>query len=319
MGALREPSAQDDPRRARRAAKRARLRRNRWLALVGALAAVAAAVIAALELGGGTGSGPASETVHGGLPAAPASATAPRTRAGRAAGGAPGREERAAVQRALQARVPLYRAGTRGREVALTFDDGPGPFTAQTLRALRHYGMGATFFLVGRNLASWPGIPANEAATGAVGDHTWTHPLLTRLGAAGVTGELARTQRAVARAGHGPVVLFRPPYGAHDATVDATARRLGMLEVLWSIDSRDSEGADWRRMLATVEGSLRPGDIVLFHENRGQTQKVVNRLLPWMRRHDLRSVGLPRLLADDPVSAAGLRAIASGRSVAGGR
>lgn len=316
MGAPREPSAQDDARRARRAARRARRRRNRRLALVAALAAVAAAVIAALRLGGGAGGGSASETVHG-SPAAPVVVAPGRTRSG-AAGGASERGERAAVQRTLQAGVPLYRAGTTGREVALTFDDGPGPFTAQTLRALRHYGMGATFFLVGRNLATWPGMPAAEAADGAVGDHTWTHPLLTRLGAAGVLQELGRTQRAVARAGRRPVILFRPPYGAHNATVDATARRLGMLEVLWSIDSRDSEGANWRQMLATIEGSMRPGDIVLFHENRGQTQKVINRLLPWMRRHDLRSVGVPRLLADDPASGGMLRAIASGRSVAGG-
>ena len=49
-------------------------------------------------------------------------------------------------------------------------------------------------------------------------------------------------------------MFFRPPYGAHDAKIDAIARRLGLLEILWSIDSRDSEGAD-PAQIAWVLGS----------------------------------------------------------------
>jgi len=67
-------------------------------------------------------------------------------------------------------------------------------------------------------------------------------------------------------------MFFRPPYGAHDAKIDAIARRLGLLEILWSIDSRDSEGADPAQIAAAVE-SARPGSIILLHENRGQTLK----------------------------------------------
>ena len=97
------------------------------------------------------------------------------------------------------------------------------------------------------------------------------------------------------------------------------AARLGMLEVLWSIDSRDSEGATWTEMLRNVKAELRPGSIVLFHENRGQTLKVINRLLPWMRRRGLRSVSVPELLAMDPPSDAQVRADERGpHTVSGG-
>jgi peptidoglycan/xylan/chitin deacetylase (PgdA/CDA1 family) len=202
--------------------------------------------------------------------------------------------------------------------VALTFDDGPGPDTGKALADLRRYGDRATFFLVGRNLAQWPSLPKQEARLGAVGDHTWTHPYLPSLTAASVAAEIGRTQVAVARAARVPVRLFRPPYGADSPAVEAVVRRRAMLEVRWSIDSRDSEGATWQQMLHSVESRLRPGAIVLFHENRGQTLKALNRLLPWMRRHRLRSVSVPELLALDPPPYAQVRADARADFARGG-
>ena len=56
--------------------------------------------------------------------------------------------------------------------------------------------------------------------------------------------------------------LFRPPYGARNAIVDATAKRLGLLEVLWTVDSADSLGANWQGIIANVERGLRPGAII---------------------------------------------------------
>ena len=38
------------------------------------------------------------------------------------------------------------------------------------------------------------------------------------------------------------VVLFRPPYGAHTPAIDREVKELGMLEVLWNVDSSDSLG-----------------------------------------------------------------------------
>ena len=60
--------------------------------------------------------------------------------------------------------------------VALTFDDGPGPYTALALRKLMRHGARATFFVVGKELIGGPGMPRRERDIGAVGDHTWTHP-----------------------------------------------------------------------------------------------------------------------------------------------
>jgi len=156
-----------------------------------------------------------------------------------------------AVARLTGLGLPLFCGGPNGRAVALTFDDGPGPYTALVLRLLRRAGARATFFLVGKELARWPDMPKRELRLGALGDHTWSHLMLTLLNAGVVRRELASTKLAIERKTHAPVQLFRPPYGAHNRTVDTVARSLGLLEVLWSIDSRDSEGAPWYQIACT--------------------------------------------------------------------
>jgi peptidoglycan/xylan/chitin deacetylase (PgdA/CDA1 family) len=176
---------------------------------------------------------------------------------------------------------------------------------------LRRFDERATFFLVGRNLAEWPQIPRAEVELGAVGDHTWTHPLLTRLPRAEMAAEIARTQTALERDTGAAVGLFRPPYGFHDAAVDTETRRLGMLEVLWSLDSRDSyppPGAGAAEIVRTIAHSLRPGSIVLIHENRRQSLDALPAVLHGLRARGLRSVSVPELLALDPPSLGQLRA-----------
>src|SRR6202030_2689212 len=166
---------------------------------------------------------------------------------------------------------PVYCAGPHGDEVALTFDDGPGPYTRLVLAKLHKHGVHATLFVVGRNIPLLPGATRAERALGAVGDHTFTHPLLTGLSAGAAEEEMVRTQEALARSSGGPVFLFRPSYGGHDATIDGIARAHGMLEVLWSVDSADSLGANFAQIERTVIAGLRPGAIILMHENHGQT------------------------------------------------
>lgn len=275
-------------------------RRRRRLIAAGATLAVVIAVggtIAALTGGGG----------HRPMPAA---STRPATRSVRVSPPvAPTADERAAAIAGVRAAgVPLYRTpGRSGNAVALTFDDGPGPYSRTTIDTLTHYGMQATFFLCGTSIERYPSEPALETSVGAVGDHTWSHPDLTTLSPGAMRLQISRTKALVEKASGAPDQLFRPPYGAHGPAVDATVSGLGMIEVLWSLDAGDSSGAGWKAILTRIEATIGPGDIVILHENRGQTQKVINRLLPWMEKHGLRSVSVPELLVMDPPSAAYLR------------
>lgn len=217
-------------------------------------------------------------------------------------------EQRAAVERVAALGLPLYRAGGKGHWIALTFDDGPGPYTETALRALRDNDARATFFLNGKNIAQWGHLAKAETELAAVGNHTWSHAYLPGLSTAEMTREIGDSKRAIAKASGEPVTLLRPPYGARTRTIDAEIKRQGQLQVLWDVDSMDSQGADWEEILRLSKAGAKPGAIILLHENRGQTLKAVNRLLPWLKKRGLTPVTLPELLALDPPSLAQVRA-----------
>ena len=268
---------------------------------LGLAAAITAALVA---LSGGTlrpRSAVAAEQYDGGAPAdgARASRTSPALARLDAIGNA-------RLRKLAQLGRPLLCGGRRGHAVAFTFDDGPGVYTYLALRKLRQAHQRATFFVVGNSMNHFPGYLPRELALAAVGNHTYTHPDLAMLPAAQVYSELKRTKLQIQRATGRPVDLFRPPYGALNPTVTETARRLGMLTVLWSADSGDSLGADYAQIIRNVRAALHPGAIILMHENRGQTIRALTTLLSLLHRRHLRSVSLPELLATDPPSIAQL-------------
>ncbi len=248
--------------------------------------------------------------------------TRPRSTPAHAPGALTVAGEPAEVHRLIALGKPIYCAAPRGGEVALTFDDGPGPYTRLMIDKLRKHGVNATFFIVGRNipLVTGPGgasIVREERTIAAVGDHTFTHPLLTSLAPAQAEDEIVKTQHALARASGAPVFLFRPPYGAHDAQIDAIARAHGLLQILWTVDSRDSLGANYAQIERTVISGLHPGAIVLMHENHGQTIRAMLSIFAALQRRHLRAVSVPQLLRDDPPSLAQVRAGGSACGVRG--
>ncbi len=212
-----------------------------------------------------------------------------------------------ALKRLAAKGKPVYCGGRARPWVAFTFDDGPGPYTKHAVRILSAARRPATFFLVGRNLAGRGSSLKAEKRIGAFGDHSWTHPNLETLTTSAAEQEIASTAGAISRATGSRVRLFRPPYGAHNPQIDAIARRLGLVQVLWNVDSEDSLGAGHARISKNVIAGLHPGSIVLMHENHGQTIRALKfKILPHMRRMHLRLVTVPQLLAGDPPTAAQL-------------
>ena len=104
------------------------------------------------------------------------------------------RQRERAITRLEGLAIPVFCGASHGREVALTFDDGPGPYTARILAILRRHHAQATFFLVGNRIRYWPRLPAAEATIGAVGDHTWSHADLGRLPRKTANGEIDRAR-----------------------------------------------------------------------------------------------------------------------------
>lgn len=210
--------------------------------------------------------------------------------------------ESAALSRFASRGKPVYCGGSRGRYVALTFDDGPGAYTPRTLAILRKKHLRATYFLIGRNVPSRPSLARIELKDyAALGVHAWVHKPLDRRRPAKIRNQIVWTRSAIARATGAEPRLFRPPYGARNARVDRASRRLGMVEVLWSIDSGDSQGKNWRQIGREVLRNIQPGSIVLMHDNRGQTIRALHRLiLPGLEKRGLIPVTVPELLMLDP-------------------
>jgi len=221
----------------------------------------------------------------------------------------------AALQRFIDLGQPIYCGGPHKPYVALTFDDGPGPYTPYTLKLLKKAHVSATFFLVGKLLgeAAFAGYPKAEAAFNAVGEHTWDHVAVTGLSQSGLDAQIGRTQTAVARATGEPVRMFRPPYGATDATVARYVQVHGMVQVLWTIDSGDSQaGTSAQKEFATIKRGLSPGDIILMHENRGNTRNALPRILQLVQDRGLTPVTVPQLLRLDPPTPQQLRSHSCG-------
>lgn len=199
--------------------------------------------------------------------------------------------------------------------VALTFDDGPGVYTHLAIRKLREYHLQATFFLVGKEIRAWPGWAQREKPYAAFGDHTMTHPFLPALSHAEMVHEIAAAQKLIERTLGEPVVLFRPPYEGRTPAIDHEVRALGMLEVLWTVDSQDSLGANYAAIERNVIAGLHPGAIILMHENHGQTIRALPTIFAALSRRHLQAVTVPALIADDPPSLAQLRTVGGGCGV----
>jgi len=286
--------------RARREAARRSGRRSRRRGLALAAAALGALVVGVVV--GGGGSAHRSAASGGGGGGGSGSPAAGATKGAKGANtGSP-----ANLDALVAAGKPVYCGAGRQRLVALTFDDGPGPYTKFAIDELGRAHARVTWFLVGRNLQPNAARLPQEQALGELADHTWTHPALTGLSADAATSEIQRTRDAVAAAAGRPTRLFRPPYGLRNSGIDDTVRRLGLIDVIWSVDSLDSAGADKHGIARAVIGNLHPGAIVLMHENRGQTIQALHKILPALRRKHLEAVPVSELLQRDPPSRAQL-------------
>jgi peptidoglycan-N-acetylglucosamine deacetylase len=132
-------------------------------------------------------------------------------------------------------------APSRPGELALTFDDGPSlAWTPRLLDALAANDVRATFFLLGERAQAAPDLVRHIAAAGhLIGNHSWSHPDLSRSSSSRIRDELKRTQDALTQIAGAPVQFFRPPFGARRPAVFRIAHELGLQPVLWNAMTSD--------------------------------------------------------------------------------
>jgi peptidoglycan/xylan/chitin deacetylase (PgdA/CDA1 family) len=163
--------------------------------------------------------------------------------------------------------------------VLLTFDDGPHPeHTPAVLHRLERYGRRAAFFLVG-NRATDPALVRRVAAAGhVVGNHTFSHAATSWRDIAVPLADVGRCQDRVPGAS-----AFRPPFGRLTPGLWLAARRHRLRVMNWSLDSGDwrcRDGADAAACAAGVLTLVRPGDVILFHDDHPWIGPVLDAVLP---------------------------------------
>jgi peptidoglycan/xylan/chitin deacetylase (PgdA/CDA1 family) len=203
---------------------------------------------------------------------------------------------------------PIRHGAATRRMVALTFDDGPGPFTGKVLAILRRTKTPATFFQVGKNLDENPD-PAKATTLldrVEIGDHTYTHHSLLTMTYRQQEDELISSAATMEAQGEPVPRLFRPPYGAFNQDTEKLMTRRGMAMILWSVDSQDYARPGVDRIVQNVMSAVTPGSIVLMHDgggDRSETVAALPKIIKRLRRKGYGLVSVPELLLKDPPQA----------------
>ena len=163
--------------------------------------------------------------------------------------------------------------------VGLTFDDGPTGSTSALLTVLRTNGVRATMFNIGQNAQNNRAAAQAQVSAGMwVGNHSWSHAHLTSMSQAQMQSDLSQTSTAIQSATGTRPVLFRPPYGETNATLQSVASSLGMRQVIWDVDSQDWNGASVSQIVANA-GRLQAGQVILMHDGPQTTRDAIPQIM----------------------------------------
>jgi peptidoglycan-N-acetylglucosamine deacetylase len=198
------------------------------------------------------------------------------------------------------------------KKMALTFDDGPNdPCTMRLLEVLARHDVKATFFLIGRRVEKRPDIAREVVKAGhIVGNHTFTHPLLTFKSGVEVKEQLISCNRALCGAVGEHSDLFRPPFGGRRPAVLRIARGMGLVPVMWNVTGYDWNAPSAEHIERKVARQVRGGDVVLLHDgddkafgaDRSHTVTATDRIITRYKSEGYEFVTIPEMMANAAVS-----------------
>jgi peptidoglycan/xylan/chitin deacetylase (PgdA/CDA1 family) len=281
------------------------------LAVLAALVAVALSVVAFLPHRATAAS--AKATPAPAAKATPAPATpAPATPAPAAATPAPAAAAATTPAPATPAapggtpKITYSQCHVDGPYIAMTFDDGPhGVNTPRLLDMLKQRKIHATFFFVGQCVEEFPDIVKRIVAEGhEVGNHSWSHPQLSKMNDAAVHEQLQKTQDAIVQACGVTPKVMRPPYGAFTSRQCAWAHGTwGYKVILWDVDPLDWKVRNAEHVKAEILKQTVNGSIILSHDIHKTTVDAMPETLDTLLSKGYKFVTVSELLAmDRPVA-----------------
>ncbi len=283
----------------RRAARRRRVRRRR--AVAGSVILLVVVVAVVVTTGGSSTSGVTSRRR---LEQRKSGSTGHRS--GAAGGGKAGlvARENAAIDRLLTRQQFISVGGRERRDIALTFDDGPGPYTPGVLHQLARLHVPATFFEIGFMIHYFHDSLTRELHMDtAIGDHTETHPMMAGLSSAVQKSEILDQTQQLHRYKAPFPRLYRPPYGSFNQATFSILHHLRMLMVLWTVDTSDYLQPGVNAIVDRAVDGARPGAIILMHDAGGlrtQTIAALPRIVRALHKRGYKLVTVPQLVLEDP-------------------
>ena len=179
--------------------------------------------------------------------------------------------------------------------VALTFDDGPNPATTnQALDTLSKYGIKATFFVLGKNVSGNEEILKRMKADGhVIGNHSWSHPVLSKLSLDEAKKQITDTEDALAKVLGSSSKLMRPPYGA---ITDDIRNSLNLSFIMWDVDSLDWKSKNETAILTEIQREVKNGSIILMHDIHVETVNALPKVIDYLKEQGYEFVTVPEML-----------------------
>ena len=185
------------------------------------------------------------------------------------------------------------------KTIALTFDDGPGPYTEKLLDILDKYDAKATFFLIGSKVSVRANTLRRMQSRGhQLGNHSWSHPELNKVSAEQLASEIDQTNNAIKQAVGIKPNIIRPPYGAFNRAVLEQFRQRGMSAVVWSVDTRDWADRNSEIVCSRAVAGARNGAVILMHDIHPTSVNAVPCILDSLKQQGYSFVTVQNLIGD---------------------
>lgn len=203
-----------------------------------------------------------------------------------------------AVFGSLERLVPIYRVQTSEKKIALSFDAAWGAdITPKLLQILKENGVKTTFFLVNFWMEKYPDMTKRIAKEGhEIGNHSATHPNMGSISKDAIIKEISTTHDMIKKLTGQNAKLFRPPFGDYSNTLITTCNELGYHVIQWDVDSLDWKDLSANAIYDRVMKQVKPGSIVLFHNNGKHTAEAIKRIIPELKKQGYEIVPISELL-----------------------
>lgn len=189
---------------------------------------------------------------------------------------------------------------SNNHEVAITFDDGPTEKTTlEILNILEEFGVKASFFCTGKNIAKHPEIlrTINDGKH-SIGNHGYGHNNLLPLKSFGKQlQDVEKCMLEIEQITQKKTKLYRPPFGVTNPRIAKVIRRLDLRSIGWSVRSLDTLNLPGDMVVKQIVSRTKPGDIILFHDNRSATPGILREVLEQLREKNFNFITADELLS----------------------